>query len=161
MTTSADRRARAAAQPVLRQVPRHRDRRRRRHACGSRPRCRRCWPIRPPAGAGPACPTPATAVGFAFLPEVGAGVWIEFEGGDVSYPIWVGCYWRDGEVPSRRRRRRCKAIVTKAGHADPARRRRGAAITITDPTATRSRSTLERHHAAARRPAASRSATPR
>jgi uncharacterized protein involved in type VI secretion and phage assembly len=39
-------------------------------------------------------------VGFAFLPEVGAGVWIEFEGGDVSYPIWTGCYWRIGESPS-------------------------------------------------------------
>src|SRR5262249_35713002 len=30
-------------------------------------------------------------------PEEGAGVWIEFEGGDVSYPIWTGCYWRGGE----------------------------------------------------------------
>lgn len=39
-------------------------------------------------------------VGFAFLPEVGSGVWIEFEGGDVSYPIWSGCYWRNDEPPS-------------------------------------------------------------
>jgi uncharacterized protein involved in type VI secretion and phage assembly len=39
-------------------------------------------------------------VGFAFLPEEGAGVWIEFEGGDVSYPIWTGCYWRTDEIPS-------------------------------------------------------------
>jgi uncharacterized protein involved in type VI secretion and phage assembly len=39
-------------------------------------------------------------VGFAFLPEVGAGVWIEFEGGDISYPIWSGCYWRQGETPT-------------------------------------------------------------
>jgi uncharacterized protein involved in type VI secretion and phage assembly len=39
-------------------------------------------------------------VGIAFLPEVGSGVWIEFEGGDVSYPIWSGCYWRSGEEPS-------------------------------------------------------------
>jgi hypothetical protein len=30
---------------------------------------------------------------------VGSGVWIEFEGGDVSYPIWVGGYWRTGEFP--------------------------------------------------------------
>jgi hypothetical protein len=37
---------------------------------------------------------------MAFLPEQGSGVWIEFEGGDVSYPIWVGCYWRSGEQPS-------------------------------------------------------------
>jgi uncharacterized protein involved in type VI secretion and phage assembly len=39
-------------------------------------------------------------VGMVFLPETGSGVWIEFEGGDVSYPIWTGCYWRDGEMPS-------------------------------------------------------------
>jgi uncharacterized protein involved in type VI secretion and phage assembly len=39
-------------------------------------------------------------VGIAFLPEEGSGVWIEFEGGDVSYPVWTGCYWREGEVPS-------------------------------------------------------------
>jgi uncharacterized protein involved in type VI secretion and phage assembly len=50
-----------------------------------------CMPCVPYAGAN---------VGIAFLPETGAGVWIEFEGGDVSYPVWVGCYWRDGENPS-------------------------------------------------------------
>ena len=44
-------------------------------------------------------PTPGPNVGIAFLPETGSGVWIEFEGGDVSYPIWVGGYWRDGEYP--------------------------------------------------------------
>jgi uncharacterized protein involved in type VI secretion and phage assembly len=38
-------------------------------------------------------------VGIAFLPEKGSAVWIEFEGGDVSYPIWAGCFWRDGETP--------------------------------------------------------------
>jgi uncharacterized protein involved in type VI secretion and phage assembly len=53
-------------------------------------------------------------MGFAFLPEVGAGVWIEFEGGDVSYPIWTGCFWHDGEVPSDVTAS-VKAIVTKAG----------------------------------------------
>ena len=50
-----------------------------------------CMPCVPYAGPG---------VGIAFLPEIGSGVWIEFEGGDVSYPIWVGGYWREGEVPS-------------------------------------------------------------
>jgi hypothetical protein len=49
----------------------------------------------------PACvPYAGSNVGVAFLPEEGSGVWIEFEGGDVSYPIWVGCYWRSGEQPS-------------------------------------------------------------
>lgn len=36
-------------------------------------------------------------VGWCFLPEVGSGVWIEFEGGDVSLPIWVGCFWRESD----------------------------------------------------------------
>ena len=45
-------------------------------------------------------PYAGSNVGMAFLPETGSGVWIEFEGGDVSYPIWVGCYWRQGEQPS-------------------------------------------------------------
>lgn len=48
----------------------------------------------------PCVPYAGNNVGLAFLPETGSGVWIEFEGGDVSYPIWVGCYWRSGEQPS-------------------------------------------------------------
>jgi uncharacterized protein involved in type VI secretion and phage assembly len=48
----------------------------------------------------PCVPYAGPDVGIAFLPEQGSGVWIEFEGGDVSLPIWAGCYWRDGEQPS-------------------------------------------------------------
>jgi uncharacterized protein involved in type VI secretion and phage assembly len=48
----------------------------------------------------PCVPYAGPNVGLVFLPEQGSGVWIEFEGGDVSYPIWVGCYWRSGEQPS-------------------------------------------------------------
>lgn len=52
-----------------------------------------------PTGWCTACvPYAGPGVGWAFLPEVGSGVWIEFEGGDVSLPIWVGCYWRDAET---------------------------------------------------------------
>jgi uncharacterized protein involved in type VI secretion and phage assembly len=63
----------------------------------------------------PCVPYAGPNVGLAFLPEIGAGVWIEFEGGDVSYPIWSGCYWRDGEQPSDAAPA-VKAIVTKSGH---------------------------------------------
>jgi hypothetical protein len=52
-------------------------------------------------------------MGFAFLPAIGTGVWIEFEAGDVSYPIWAGCYWHDGEPPSDATAS-VLAIVTKA-----------------------------------------------
>lgn len=63
----------------------------------------------------PCVPYAGSKVGFAFLPEEGAGVWIEFEGGDVSYPIWTGCYWRTDEQPEDATPT-VKAIVTKSGH---------------------------------------------
>ncbi|MGK8558157.1 phage baseplate assembly protein V [Nocardia gipuzkoensis] len=31
--------------------------------------------------------------GFLFIPERKAGVWVEFEEGDLEFPIWVGAYW--------------------------------------------------------------------
>jgi uncharacterized protein involved in type VI secretion and phage assembly len=49
----------------------------------------------------PCVPYAGDQAAVCFLPEVDAGVWIEFEGGDVSYPIWVGCYWHTNELPSR------------------------------------------------------------
>ena len=48
----------------------------------------------------PCVPYAGPAVGFFFIPDAGAAVWIEFEGGDVSYPIWSGCFWRAGELPA-------------------------------------------------------------
>lgn len=75
-------------------------------------------------------PFAGPSMGLAFLPDQGAGVWIAFEGGDVSYPVWVGCYWYDGEQPSDATTS-VRAIVTKAGQkilldVD------GGAITVTD-----------------------------
>jgi phage baseplate assembly protein gpV len=80
--------------------------------------------------ARPCVPFAGPNMGFAFLPDVGAGVWIEFEGGDVSYPIWVGGYWHDGEQPSDATAS-VRAIVTKAGQKillDV----EGGTITVTD-----------------------------
>jgi uncharacterized protein involved in type VI secretion and phage assembly len=31
--------------------------------------------------------------GFLFIPEKDAGVWVEFEEGDLEFPIWVGTFW--------------------------------------------------------------------
>lgn len=64
--------------------------------------------------ARPCVPFAGPNFGFAFLPDVGSGIWIEFEGGDVSLPVWVGAYWHDGEQPSDATTS-VKAIVTKAG----------------------------------------------
>jgi uncharacterized protein involved in type VI secretion and phage assembly len=50
--------------------------------------------------ASPCVPYAGPQVGFLMLPDVGSGVWIEFEGGDVSFPIWTGCYWNSGDIPS-------------------------------------------------------------
>jgi hypothetical protein len=37
--------------------------------------------------------------GFFAIPPVGAAVWIEFEAGDTSRPIWTGGWWTAAEVP--------------------------------------------------------------
>jgi uncharacterized protein involved in type VI secretion and phage assembly len=63
----------------------------------------------------PCVPYAGDQVGFFMVPDVGAGVWIEFEGGDPSYPIWVGCYWRTGELPSDAAPK-VRGIVTSAPH---------------------------------------------
>ena len=38
--------------------------------------------------------------GLVLLPKKGDGVWIEFEGGDPSRPIWTGVWWAKNEMPS-------------------------------------------------------------
>lgn len=48
----------------------------------------------------PCVPYAGAGVGFYSLPEPGANVWVEFEAGDPSYPIWAGCFWGDGELPA-------------------------------------------------------------
>jgi phage baseplate assembly protein gpV len=79
----------------------------------------------------PCVPYAGPSVGFAFLPAQGSGVWIEFEGGDVSYPIWVGGYWREGEVPADAGAD-VKVLVTAAPHELKLDDDAGS-ITITDP----------------------------
>ena len=32
------------------------------------------------------------------MPPIGTPVWVEFEGGDPTYPIWTGCFWRVGDI---------------------------------------------------------------
>jgi uncharacterized protein involved in type VI secretion and phage assembly len=46
----------------------------------------------------PCVPYAGDSVGFFALPDVGTGVWVEFEAGNPSYPIWVGCFWGDGQI---------------------------------------------------------------
>jgi uncharacterized protein involved in type VI secretion and phage assembly len=79
----------------------------------------------------PCVPYAGDSVGFVFIPEVGSGVWIEFEGGDVSYPIWTGGYWRDDELPSDAAPA-VKIIQTKSGNQITLNDDENS-ITITDP----------------------------
>ena len=61
----------------------------------------------------PCVPYAGPQVGFFFLPPVGAGVWVEFEGGDVSRAIWTGCYWAHGDLPADAASADIKLIVTE------------------------------------------------
>lgn len=51
------------------------------------------------AWAMPCVPYAGDKVGFYAIPEAGTGVWVEFEGGDPSFPVWAGCFWGDGQLP--------------------------------------------------------------
>ena len=49
--------------------------------------------------AWPCVPYAGDQVGWFVMPPVGAGVWVEFEAGDPSKAIWVGCFWGSGQLP--------------------------------------------------------------
>lgn len=51
-----------------------------------------CLPCTPYAGT-------AMPAGLFTIPSPGAGVWIEFEAGDVNRPVWTGCWWGTAQVP--------------------------------------------------------------
>jgi uncharacterized protein involved in type VI secretion and phage assembly len=49
----------------------------------------------------PCVPIAGKQQGIFVLPQVGSGVWIEFEQGEPDYPIWVGGFWGiAAEVPA-------------------------------------------------------------
>jgi uncharacterized protein involved in type VI secretion and phage assembly len=47
----------------------------------------------------PCAPYAGDGMGVYTIPANGAGVWIEFEAGDVSRPIWSGCWWASNKIP--------------------------------------------------------------
>lgn len=67
-----------------------------------------------PPWAMPCAPYGGRGVGFFAVPPVGANVWVEFEGGDITQPIWSGCFWNQGEVPVQPATAHKKAFVTEA-----------------------------------------------
>ncbi|HEX2209184.1 MAG TPA: phage baseplate assembly protein V [Longimicrobium sp.] len=49
----------------------------------------------------PCVPMAGLMAGTYAIPPVNANVWVEFEGGDPEKPIWTGCFWGTGELPTR------------------------------------------------------------
>ncbi|MEM6466803.1 MAG: phage baseplate assembly protein V [Pseudomonadota bacterium] len=47
----------------------------------------------------PCVPYAGSDQGVYMIPPIGANIWVEFEGGDISFPIWSGCFWGQGECP--------------------------------------------------------------
>ena len=55
----------------------------------------------PTTWAMPCFPIAGKQMGAYFIPQIGSGVWVEFEQGDPDYPVWVGCYYGSAaEVPA-------------------------------------------------------------
>ncbi len=45
----------------------------------------------------PCAPVAGLKSGMFALPVIGTRVWVEYEQGDLEYPIWVGCFWGSAE----------------------------------------------------------------
>ena len=63
----------------------------------------------------PAVPFAGKKHGLVLLPEVNDGVWIEFEAGDISRPIWTGCWWGTDDLDDVSKTK-TRALVTTKGH---------------------------------------------
>jgi len=48
----------------------------------------------------PASPFGGEQMGLVTTPPMGANVWVKFENGDPSTPVWVGCFWTEGMKPA-------------------------------------------------------------
>jgi uncharacterized protein involved in type VI secretion and phage assembly len=78
----------------------------------------------------PCLPYTGNTVGTYAIPEPKAGVWVEFEGGDTSFPIWTGGYWADDELPKNHEGNRVKPDTRII------RSEKGLMITFNDSTET-------------------------
>lgn len=57
--------------------------------------------------------------GFFAVPEVDARVWVEFEQGNLSLPIWIGVFWQDsGDIPEEADKEKptTRVFKTPSGH---------------------------------------------
>jgi uncharacterized protein involved in type VI secretion and phage assembly len=57
--------------------------------------------VTPSTWAMPCVPIAGKQMGTYMVPQVGAGVWIQFEAGDPDRPVWTGGWWGNpAEVPA-------------------------------------------------------------
>jgi len=57
--------------------------------------------ILPSTWAMPCVPVAGIQNGVFVIPMIGAGVWVEFEHGDLDFPVWTGGWWGSAaEVPA-------------------------------------------------------------
>jgi uncharacterized protein involved in type VI secretion and phage assembly len=55
----------------------------------------------PSSWAMPCFPFTGRQMGAYMIPQIGSGVWVEFEQGDPDYPIWSGCWYGSAaDVPA-------------------------------------------------------------
>jgi uncharacterized protein involved in type VI secretion and phage assembly len=47
----------------------------------------------------PSVPYAGDGKGFFFIPDTDQSIWVEFEAGDPSFPIWSGCFWGESQAP--------------------------------------------------------------
>lgn len=48
----------------------------------------------------PCLPVAGPNMGIFTVPPIGAGVWVEFVRGDPDYPVWVGGFYSEADVPA-------------------------------------------------------------
>jgi uncharacterized protein involved in type VI secretion and phage assembly len=57
--------------------------------------------LTPTTWAMPCVPIAGKQMGAFVVPQIGSGVFVQFEGGDPDRPVWVGGWWGDvAEVPA-------------------------------------------------------------
>ena len=63
----------------------------------------------------PCSPFAGSKHGFVAIPESGDGVWVEFQAGNPSLPIWTGFWWADGAMPEPKGPL-VRSFITSKGH---------------------------------------------
>jgi hypothetical protein len=64
----------------------------------------------------PASPFAGAGHGLVMLPNVGSGVWVEFEAGNIDRPIWSGGWWASGGQPPGPPEPKVRVIVSEKGN---------------------------------------------